>query len=369
MIDAIIKGASGLVYRNPKPHLRSRVAYHPSLMLLGEDEFLATFDLGEAVEAIDYHTVVARSIDRGRTWHLEGPLLKKAPHLTTHTVRTNQLRDGSLVGFGGLHHRENQEEGLVNRNTFGFVPVDLFTVRSFDKGRSWSELQIIKPPIIGTSWESCHHILQLADGRWLAPTATWRAWNGNHASGEQSVVLISDDRGTSWASFGRTFDGRESGVSHLEQSVIQLQDGRILALAWAHDARSGDNLPSVYSLSVDRGETFSQPSQTGFLAQTAKVIQLHDGRLLCVYRRNDKPGLWAALARLDEAKWTNLTDAPLWQGADSGMSGKLNSGDELSLLKFGYPTIRQVTSNQILVLFWCQENCMTNVRWVRLKIT
>jgi hypothetical protein len=247
--------------------------------------------------------------------------------------------------------------------------VDLFTVRSFDKGRSWSDLKIVEPPLIGPSWEICHHIVELNDGRWLAPTATWRGWNGEHPPGEQSVVLISDDQVKSWPSFGRTFDGRESGVSHLEQSVIQLQDGRILALAWAHDAKSNNNLPSVYSLSNNRGESFSQATPTGFLAQTAKVIQLQDGRLLCVYRRNDKPGLWATLARLERDHWTNLADAPLWQGAESGMSGKLNSGEELSLLKFGYPSVRQVSPNEILLLYWCQENCMTNIRWLRLEIT
>jgi hypothetical protein len=368
MTNTITTKASGMVYRNPKSYLHSVVAYHPSLILLSQSEFLATFDLGEAVEALDYHTVVARSTDYGETWRVEGPLLQETPHSTTHTIRTNQLRDGSLVGFGGLHHRDNPEEGLVNRDTFGFVPVDLFIVRSFDRGRSWSRPERIEPSLIGPSWEICHHILELEDGRWLAPTATWRAWNGDHPSGEQSVVLISVDQGKSWPSFGRTFDGRESGVSHLEQSVIQLQDGRILALSWAHDAKSGKNLPSLYTLSTDRGESFSPPTETGFLAQTAKVIQLRDGRLLCVYRRNDKPGLWATLARLDGIRWINLADAPLWQGAASGMSGRLNSGEELSILKFGYPSIRQVSPDEILLLFWCQEDCITGIRWIRLNI-
>ena len=53
----------GWVYRNPKPHQRSVVAYHPSLVRLSGSELLATFDLGQAIEAIDYHTVAARSID------------------------------------------------------------------------------------------------------------------------------------------------------------------------------------------------------------------------------------------------------------------------------------------------------------------
>jgi hypothetical protein len=336
--------------------------------LISQNEFLATFDLGEAVESLDYHTVVSRSTDRGETWKVEGPVLKEPPPSTTHTIRTSRLRDESIVGFGGLHRRDDPEAGLINGSTFGYVPVEPFVVRSSDGGRFWSKPEFIEPPLIGPSWETCHHILELEDGRWLAPIATWRAWNGDHASGQQAVVFISDDLGKSWPSFGRTFDGRDSGILHLEQSVIQLHDGGILALCWQHDLQSGNNLPSIYSLSRDRGENFSPPTETGFFAQTAKVVQLRDNRLLCVYRRNDKPGLWGTLARIEKNQWINLEESPLWQGAESGMSGTLDSGEELSNLKFGYPSIRQISAHEVLVLFWCQEDCVTHIRWIKLAV-
>ncbi len=38
--------ATGLVYRNPKPHLRSVHAWRPSVVLLGAEELLVSFDLG-----------------------------------------------------------------------------------------------------------------------------------------------------------------------------------------------------------------------------------------------------------------------------------------------------------------------------------
>ena len=174
MSPAITVEASGVVYRNPRPNLRSIVAYHPSLVPLGAGELLATFDLGETVEALDYHTVAARSRDLGATWALEGPLLAQPPPGTTHTIRTRRLRDGTLVGFGGLHRR-SAGEGLVNRETFGFVPVDLFLIRSTDAGRTWGTREPILPPLDGPTWEMCHSIVELKSGRWLAPTATWRS--------------------------------------------------------------------------------------------------------------------------------------------------------------------------------------------------
>jgi hypothetical protein len=367
MSGKILVRRTGLVYRNPKPYLRSRMAYHPSLVRLGEDEFLATFDIGQAVEALDYHTVAARSSD-GQVWNLEGPLLIAPPPSTTHTIRTSRLADGSIVGFGGLHHRLNPEEGLVNRKTGGLVPVDLFIVRSFDKGFHWTEPQIIHPPIVGPSWEICHPIIELHNGRWLAPTATWKSWDGENPSGEQAIVLISDDRGESWPTYGLTFDGRKQALSHFEQSVIELQDGRVLSLCWVFDMKTAMTFPTKYTLSTDHGETFSEPRTTGFHAETCKAIQLLDGRLLCAYRRHDRPGLWATLAQLKGQLWENLTETLLWQGKTPSAETDTSAADTLSTLKFGYPSLCQIDSRNVLILFWCQEDCVTNIRWILIQI-
>ena len=359
---------SGFVYRNPKPYLRSVVAYHPSVVHLGGQDLLATFDIGQAVESLDYHTVASRSLDGGRSWLLESPLIGQPPSQTTHTIRVRRLRDGSLVGIGAFFHRKDPEEGLVNRQTSGFVPVDLFRICSPDAGRSWSQPEPITPPLRSTAWEFCHPVVELPNGRWLVPVATWRSWDGSNAAGEQTVAFISDDRGESFPRFSRIFDGRRSGRSHLEISVIPLKDGRILAVSWVFSFDSGETFPTEYAVSEDNGETFSEAGLTGFQAQTCKILQLHDGRILSAYRRHDRPGLWAAVSELEGDRWTNLGEAPLWQGAASGMAGEMSSGQELSDLKFGYPSLCQLPDGEVMLLFWCQEECITNIRWMRLGV-
>jgi sialidase-1 len=368
MTPRITAAATGLVYRNPQPSLRSIVAYHPSLVLLSENEFLATFDLGEAVESLDYHAVVARSKNGGQTWQLEGAVLQDPPPLSSHTIRTSRLADGSLVGFGALFHRKNPELGLLNPQTSGFVPTDLFLVRSKDGGRSWTAPQTIVPPLPGPCWELCHPVVELRDYRWIAPVGTWRGWQGEIPSGEQTLALLSDDQGKSWSKFGRIFDGRKSGRSHLEVSAVELDDGRILAVSWVHDLTKNKNFPSEYSLSESRGENFSEPMLTGFRAQTCKLIQLRNGLLLGAFRDTERPGLWATVARLEGKQWITLSEAPLWQGAVTGMQGRRSSAEELSALQFGYPSMKQLSNGEVLLLFWCQENCITSIRWIRIQI-
>jgi hypothetical protein len=369
MMAAIRSVATGLVYRNPKPYLRSIQARHPSLAVFEDGEMVVAFDLGQADESLDYGTQRARSTDGGATWQFEGPLVPRPPgRPTTHSVRISRVRDG-LVAFGSLHYRDNPEEGLVNRQTLGFVPTDLLLVRSHDRGHTWSAPETISPPLPSPAWETCHHVVELSSGRWLAPTATWRGWNGENLSGEQTIALISDDRGQSWPRYGRIFDGRASGLLHWEVSVVPLQDERLLALAWVHDPSTGQNHPTPFALSTDRGESFSAPRPTGLQGQTCKGLQLRDGRILCVYRRDDRPGLWAQLAALDGDTWTNLAETPLWQGAASGMAGRTNSADELAALRVGYPSLVQLADGAVFVVYWCVEDCVGVIRWCRLGIT
>ena len=365
MTNEIILQDTGVVYKNPRSIPDKVVAQHPSLVPLDDGEFLATFDLDRVTRPFDYRTVVARSMDQGWTWSIEDALLLHPPPSTTHSIRASRLANGSLVGLSLLNRIDGPKAGVVNRETFGRIPGDLFLVRSADGGRSWTGPYYIQPPLVGPSWEICHPILELADGRSLAPTATWRGWNGENPSGEQSPVLISDDGGKTWPKFGRAFDGRSTGLTHWEQSVVQVQDGRLLAVAWVYDTRSGATHPTVYSISTDRGETFSQPVPTGFHAQTCKLLQLRDGRIVCTYRRHDAPGLWATVARLEGAEWTNVGLAPLWQGAESGMGGAGRGADELSELKFCYPSLRQLPGGEVLLLFWCEEEGFTDIRWLR----
>jgi hypothetical protein len=360
--------AQGIVYRNPQPYLRSIVAYHPSLVLLSQSEFVATFDLGQAVESLDYHTVVARSQDGGQTWRLEGKILQEPPPLSSHIIRASRLADGSLVGLGALFHRDNPFMGLLNPETSGFVPTDLFLVRSEDGGRSWTEPQTITPPLVGPCWEVCHPIVELRGGRWMAPVGTWRGWQGESPSGEQTVALFSDDQGKNWSKFVRIFDGRQSGRSHLEVSAVELDDDRILAVSWVHDLTHNQNFPTEYSLSQSGGENFSEPMLTGFRAQTCKFIQLRNGLLFAAFRDTERPGLWGALARLEGNRWISINEVSLWQGAAAGMQGRSNSAQELSALKFGSPSIKQLSTGEVLLLFWCQEECVTGIRWIRVQI-
>ena len=362
---------TGLVYANPAPHLRTRHAFHPTLVDLGAGELLCAYDVGQAVESLDYRTYRSRSRDGGATWEPEGPLLaERYASGYTHSVRLSAA-GGGLIGFGGLHRRTDSEEGLVNRDTMGMTPMELILVRSEDQGLSWSEPETIAPPLHGPAFEICHAVVELPDGRWLAPTATWAGWDGARPEGAKTVVLASADRGRTWPEYAVMFDGTAEGVEHWEVSVVPLGGDRLLAVSWVFHSASGANRPNRYAVSSDGGRSFTPPAELGLRGQTCKALPLPDGRVLFIYRRVDQPGLWAAMSTLSGAEWQHGEHVLLWNGglAHSGMTGAGGASDELAALKFGFPQMVEVAGGEVMVVFWCFEDWSTRIRWIRLDVS
>ena len=359
---------TGIIYRNPEPALRAIHAMHPSLTWLGPNELLAAFDLGQGAASFDYATNFAHSNDSGRTWTTPKPILQEIdPPLTTHILRIRRMSDGLITAFGNRNIRDDPHQLLINPETFGHVPTELILVQSHDGGHNWIRPQTLKLPVEGSDYEICHPLVELKDGRWLAPVSIWRNWDGSMPNPEKTLAFVSRDRGKTWPESIDIMADEAGNFMYLENSLIELQDGRLLAVAWEFDPDTGHTGPTPYAISED-AQTFGPTMETGLKGQTAKVIQLADGRIFCLYRRVDKPGLWANVSRLDGDKWVNLAEAPIWQGAPSGMAGKEAAGKELDALKFGCPNLTLMHDGSVYAAFWCWEDCISNIRWFQINV-
>jgi hypothetical protein len=365
--------STGIVYSNPRPHLEAIHAWHPSLLELPDGTLHCAFDLGEAAESLDYRTYIATSDDRGATWSAPRLLIDDpAPGVSTHTVRISRLADGSLVGIGARFHRHNLQEGIANRETMGLVPMDLIQTSSSDSGKTWQSPTNLKPPLEGPAFEICHAIIQLASGEWWLPTQTWPDWDGNSPSGMQAIALVSHDQGKSWPEYVPIFGAGDGSKINFEVSVAQMPDGRLLAVAWNYDRSTHKTLMTPYALSED-GRSFSVPRQSGIHGQTAKLCALDGEYFVCAYRGQDRPGLWLQLARLEGDRWVNVEELLLWKGSTTSNRPTSNrptsnTSDELSSLKFGFPTLRRLKNGEVMIVFWCEEAGLHIIRWCRLSV-
>ncbi|MBI3923521.1 MAG: exo-alpha-sialidase [Armatimonadetes bacterium] len=360
-----------VLYRNPKPHVRSIHAYFPSVAVLPDGEMLATVVLGEAFEAVNLRTHLFRSIDQGESWQHEGPLHGGTPdRLTSDCARLTALPGGDLAVFMIRHDRaDHPDEGLASHETLGLAPTELLLLRSKDRGKTWTGPEPIDPPLVGPCFELCCPITVLRDGRWLIPTQTWQGWNGDCPNGIRMIALVSHDQGRTWPDYLDVMTESTGRVYFWESKVVELSDGRLLATAWAYDDDSKTDRPNQYVISADGGRSWSSPASTGLQGQTLTPLALDDGRVLCVYRRMDRPGLWANLCRLDGNRWVNEAELPLWGHEAAGLTASTqNMAHNFNVLRFGAPCLTRLTDGTVVLAFWCYEDCVSVIRCCTLAI-
>jgi hypothetical protein len=370
--SGILSGVTtGILYKNATPHLKSVHGYFPSVAALPSGELLATYALGEAFEATNLRTYVARSGDGGQNWRQEGPLAAAATEgIVSEFARVSVAPDGELVVvLVRCDRTDHAEEGLANPATMGFVPTEVLLVRSVDDGRTWSKPLPIEPPLTGP-FELCTPLTFLRDGRWLWPTSIWQDWNGTRPSSGQMVAFASPDRGQSWPAYLDVMRCPDNNLTFWESKIVELSDGRLLAVAWCYDRAANADRPNQYAISCDGGSTWSSPESTGLQGQTLTPCLLANDRVLCVYRRIDQPGLWANLSHFEGNRWHNDGCQPLW-GYDSaaGLTAReANMTHTFNKLKFGAPALTRLADDAAYLAFWCYEDNVGIIRWSRFTV-
>jgi hypothetical protein len=363
--------STGLIYRNPSPHVSSKQAYFPSVVLMENGEMLASFAIGEAFEAVNMNTYITHSKDMGETWSKPEPLLIQQPNnLLSNCSRITSFPNGNVVAVVVQSHREGHpEEGLANPENIGFVPTDLLLVRSKDFGYSWELPEIIDPPLTGPSFELCSPIVPLRDGRWLWPTSTWRSWEGYSPNGMKMIALVSYDEGNTWPEYLDVMNGNADKTIYWESKIIELSNDVLVAVAWAYNEAQGKDLPNHYTISRDGGKIWLPPGSTQIQGQTMAITELHDGRLLTVYRRIDKPGLWVNISKLEHDAWVNEDEFPLWGSQANSLTHQSdNRVHDFNELKFGAPCITLLPDNLVYIAFWCYEKMVSNIRWFKIMV-
>jgi hypothetical protein len=363
---------TGILYRNPKPHVKSIHAYFPSVVVMPNGEMVAVYARGEALEATNVHTYLARSSDAGQTWEHEGRICPDSgDRLTTEFGRLSVTAEGELLAVLVRADRtDHPEEGLANPANLGFVPTEVLIVRSSDAGRTWSAPARVEPPLEGPSFELCCPVVILADGRWVWPTSTWRDWQGNLPNGHRMVAFVSEDQGSTWPDYLNVMSSPEGNLVFWESKIVELADGQLLAVAWCHDEAASCDRPNQYAVSSDGGTSWTPPQSTGLLGQTLTPWVLSDDRVLSVYRRMDEPGLWANLAHVRGDRWVNDTCQPLW-GHENAEGVTRTAGGALATfrtLQFGAPSITRLPDGSLYVAFWCYEQCVSIIRWFKFQI-
>jgi hypothetical protein len=290
-------------------------------------------------------------------------------HPVSTTTRVAAVGDGSLVAWTCLFDRSHADCGLVNGETNGFVPMEFGIMRSKDSGRTWTAIQKVNLPSAWHEFETCSPVIQVAKGRWLVPTSPVKNFAGEETNLPPGLAWWSQDEGKTWPGSVTLFDSDPAGMSALEQKLTRLSDGRWLAVCWSID-RNGKTAPNRYSIGDEQGRQFGPWKSTEILGETCTPIALPQQHVLCVYRSFQRPGLWARLSRIEGDSWIAVSDLCLWDGSAAPRADQVERSSELRQMKnlrFGYPSLAILPGGDVMVVFWCVEECVSNIRWIRMS--
>lgn len=233
------------------------------------------------------------------------------------------------------------------------IPTDEYlTMRSFDGGKTWNA------PVrqIGTR---PHNVIQLKDGRLLSVGC---------CGGEERWFVVEDssNRGDSWnllSTVGIADDVRQQigscKYTLCEPHAVQLKDGRLLAMVRLQVYRDPKVYPqegeSLVSESSDGGKTWSPLKHSGIDGYPPHLIELSDGRVLCVYGKRvvGKYGEYARISEDGGRTWPQANEILL----------RSHFNEDL-----GYPSSAQLADGTVLTLYYQAEKqgelpCLQYTRW------
>ncbi len=367
MIDYI---EGHVVYENLMPHVRSRHGYFPGLVQLSSGDLLALFVIAEAFEAADATTWIARSRDDGRTWILEGPLQDKPPSgtATSDYLKPTVLKNGTLIALGYRFHRHNPNEPIGIAATRGLLPGDDIVSRSDDGGRTWTTPQIIvrsRPELLELSGPA----IELRSGDLVAVAALCRMPDGSNPSGQIGVLLRSGDRGRSWDDRHTFFEAPSCNLTPLESRIVEMQPGRLVAIAWAFDYRTEKSHTNHVVVSRDDGRKWSAPIDTGHMAQASSLLWLGDDLLLSIHaHREGEVGLVVRLVDFRHDRWNVTAERVIYGGVGQTSGTGRGMIETFSSLRFGQPSLVRLMNGDVLATHWCIEDGQGKIRTHRLRV-
>ncbi len=354
---------TGVVFRGTPEDPHQRHAAFPSVARLADGKLIVTMTIGRGRNTADVRCYGVTSRDEGGTWSVPRLLFEpdERAHRVSAGIRTSRGTDGSLVGFVNLLDRSDPDAPTTNRVNGGTVPREHAIIRSPD-GEAWSALEFFQPPLDWHCFGEPSPVLALSADRWLLPSLTRLDWDGRCPYGLKSFVMISEDRGRTWPRCADVFDLWSKRIITWEQKQVVLADGRILAVTWAFNDATKENLPNLYTFSADDGDSYGPALESPLRGQTCTPLALADNHILCVYRRLDRNGLWAHLARIESDRWVSIAEHCLWGADRTALIGADSSIQQQHTLQFGYPQLARLSNGDVFVVFWAVEDELSIIR-------
>ncbi len=351
-----------------QPPLHARM---PGVAQASSGELIAMFQLSEVIDETIAHNYMSRSSDLGKTWQFQGDMYDTSDAGVDFDFDENLkpllLADGSLIAVGYRYNRPDISIPICNRDTGGFLAGPNLVSFSIDDGKTWTIPKAIdcgipeKLEIAGTA-------MQARSGDILAIGAVFKNLDGSNPTGQVGVLIRSKDNGVNWDS-SIYYNDRVKGTTPYEARICEMQDDRLVAIVWAFSHKEEKNYPNHVVVSHDNGYTWSDPLDTGHMAQSTGLMWVKDELLMTIHchRACENAGLYIRLIDFTDDKWNVVEEKLIWTPAQA-QSNTGTIADQVGALQFGQAELLRLNNGEILATHWGIENGLAKIKTHRLKL-
>ncbi len=228
-----------------------------------------------------------------------------------------------------------------------------FTRVSLDGGKTWEKAN-------DAPASSPHGPIYTKDGRllWLGRILD-RSFPG--ADNYEIMLIESKDMGKTWNKLScieKPKDMEFNGVGSdkillCEPDILEMNDGTLLGSIRVQGTETSDNHFTMYNtFSYDGGKTWTKLEKTNICGSPPHLLQLADGRIVCVYGRREAPfGIRAVISEDGGKTWGKemvLSEAP---NKDLGYPSTVQLVDG-TLLTVYYKIVPPATKTAICYTKW-----------------
>ena len=358
------------IFTNPLPQLRSRQSMFPFLCEFPDGTIGATCAIGEALESVDGATYFLTSNDKGRTWSKPVKMhdTTKYKFPLTDYCKATVLKDGTLICFGYAYVRKDPELPVCNPENGGSLESLTFCSFSKDNGKTWSEFNIINSPWFST--EASAPVIELKDGTLITPIAPFSNWDGSYDSKLCGRAARSTDGGKTWNCDSICMDFGDKKFTCFEQRMCELESGAIICIGWNEHVETGERIPNHYTVSYDKGVTWSEPISTGVMGQASSVCSLGGEKFLSLHairRDTNRPGILACVVDFSDKTYKIIQKELIWEPKTAIVKSD-KMAEIFSCLKFGQPGAICLKDGNVLMSFWEVEEGQYSTRCALIEL-
>ena len=319
-------------------------AAYPTVVKLPNNHLICGYSSGGGAN-ISGGTHWSTSTDDGASWNYGGMILPpQQDPKTANSLRLSLTREGNILAYG-------QRKYLEHGTQFGRCPNEAVFCTAGVSSMDWSTACII-PHSFACPVEVSNPIVELSDGRWLAPAALL---SSPERLGEKVIAWESADKGASWENYVTVMADPLGKKGFFEQKVIETEPGIVYAFAWTVQLGSYRNLPNSFSFSEDSGRTWQGPFEMELNGQTMTPCWLGGNNFLLIYNyRNQPHGIKIAYVEITGSHAKIIWDEFLWHPQSARQSDK-EGIRTLEDLAFGLPSLIRLGQQKFMAVFWAMD--------------